>query len=435
VSNALAIATVTAVLKNLLDNLVVDDSLVATGTTPVKVSVGPPDFVKSTGDTDRPTQLNLYLYHVAPNQGWRNVGLPSRGDKGGRLTNPPLALDLYYLLTVYGAKDFEQEILLGYAMQVLHENPVIPRDWIRKTTTPPPGDTPPVTGQELPPPLNTLSASTLADQIEQIRLTLQPMGTEEMSKLWTAFQTNHRPSVAYLATVVLIEPDRAAPSAPPVRQRNLLVVPFRKPLVTAVNAAPGPGQPADPNLTLAPGVTVLVEGQALKADGGFVQIDGGPPVTPSQASDSRLWFALPAGLSPGIRSLQVAQPFVIGTPPAPHPGLSSPAFPFVLPPVVVGASAVDVTLLGSPHTAQVSVTLNLSVGTSQKVRVLLTRTVDDSPVAYPSADPLAAPATTATATAVVPNGSYVVRVQVDGAESPVTRDASGQITNPLVAIP
>ena len=108
--NALAIATVTAVLKNLLDNLVVDDSLVATGTTPVKVSVGPPDFVKANGDADRPTQLNLYLYHVAPNQGWRNVGLPSRSGQGNRLANPPLAASTSITsCTVYGAQDFEQK--------------------------------------------------------------------------------------------------------------------------------------------------------------------------------------------------------------------------------------------------------------------------------------------------------------------------------------
>ena len=155
-----------------------------------------------------------------------------------------------------------------------------------------------------------------------------------------------------------------------------------------MGAAPGTGQPADPKITLAPGVTVVVDGQALRSDGGYVQIDGGPPVTPSQASDSRLWFPLPSGLSPGIRSLEVAQPFVIGTPPTPHPGLTSPAFPFVLPPTVISASATDVTPPASPHTAMVSVTLNLTVGTAQKVRILLTNRVDDTPVAYPAADPL-----------------------------------------------
>jgi hypothetical protein len=35
----------------------------------------------------------------------------------------------------------------------------------------------------------------------------------------------------------------------------------------------------------------------------------------------------------------------------------------------------------------------------------------------------------------VPSGQYAVRLQVDGAESPVTRNASGTITDPLVTVP
>ena len=77
-------------------------------------------------------QLNLFLYQVTPNQGWRNVGpAVRRRRRASRLTNPPLALDLHYLLTAYGAADFEAEILLGYGMQVLHEHPVLDRQAIR----------------------------------------------------------------------------------------------------------------------------------------------------------------------------------------------------------------------------------------------------------------------------------------------------------------
>ena len=68
---------------------------------------------------------------MTPNQGWRNVNLPSRNGTGERLTNPPLALNLHYLLTAYGAQDFNAEILLGYAMQLLHETPVFARRDIR----------------------------------------------------------------------------------------------------------------------------------------------------------------------------------------------------------------------------------------------------------------------------------------------------------------
>lgn len=215
-SNALAIAAVTAVLKNLLDNALIDNANAAISD-PVTVKTLAPDRIKAgqTGQTEK-TQLNLFMYHVTPNPGWSNVGLPSRDGNGGRTTNPPLALELYYLLTAYGEKDFEAEVLLGYAMQVLHETPVLARGAIRKALEP----SSPVDADVLPGEMEKLAASDLAEQAELIKLTPQPMSTEEMSKLWTTFQTNYRPSVAYRASVVLIESQRPARSALPVLTRG-----------------------------------------------------------------------------------------------------------------------------------------------------------------------------------------------------------------------
>lgn len=213
-SNALAVASVTAVLKDLLDNALIDHSVSAVVGGPVTVTALAPDRLK-TGEEEE-TQLNLFLYHVTPNVGWRNVGLPSRDDRGQRLTNPPLAIDLFYLLTAYGKNDFDAEILLGYAMQLLHETPVLTRDAIRETLKP----TSPVEGSILPPAVGALVASDLADQVELVKLTPQPMSTEEISKLWAAFQTNYRPSVAYRASVVLIESQLPARSPLPVLTRG-----------------------------------------------------------------------------------------------------------------------------------------------------------------------------------------------------------------------
>ena len=90
-STALAIASVTAVLKNLLDNGIIDDQVVATTVGNVRVSTLAPDLISL--DSNAPSRLNLFLYQVTPNSGWRNVGLPSRNGNGDRLTNAPLALD------------------------------------------------------------------------------------------------------------------------------------------------------------------------------------------------------------------------------------------------------------------------------------------------------------------------------------------------------
>jgi hypothetical protein len=212
-SNALAIASVTAVLRNLLDNAMIKRSVNNILNKPIRVYVSSPDYITTGGQED--AQLNLFLYRVAPNPGWRNAGLPSNDQRGNRISNPPLALDLYYLLTAYG-KDLEAEILLGYAMQLIHEMPVLTRKAIQETLT----DSTVVDGSLLPSPLNSLQASELADQVELIKITLEPMNIDEMSKIWTAFHASYRPSVTYRASVVLIESRHPVFSPLPVLTRG-----------------------------------------------------------------------------------------------------------------------------------------------------------------------------------------------------------------------
>ena len=81
--------------------------------------------------TSRPA-LTLYLYRVTMNEHLRNQ--PYTG--GSSDEPPPLALDLHYLLTAYGAEELHAEILLGYGMQLLHETPVLTRDAIRRSLAP-----------------------------------------------------------------------------------------------------------------------------------------------------------------------------------------------------------------------------------------------------------------------------------------------------------
>ena len=164
-STALGIASVTALLRNLLDDGLVDDTVI-NSVGPVKVSALAPDLIPLTGDA--PSQLNLFLYQVMPNQGWRNAGLPSRDGRGDRLTNPPLAVDLHYLVTAYASKDLHAEILLGHAIQILHETPGLSRDAIRRGLGDPGLNVDPT--NLLPPDLRALSTSELADQVEAIRI-------------------------------------------------------------------------------------------------------------------------------------------------------------------------------------------------------------------------------------------------------------------------
>ena len=249
-STALAIAGVTAVLRDLLNDGLVNHNVSGTLGSTVTVSVLPPDRVVPVNGTEA-SQLNLFLHQVTPNLGWRNERLPSRDASGRqRLGNPPLALDLHYLLSAYTGGDLHAEILLGYAMQLLHETPVLTRQAIQTALNPSPG-----VGIDLPTALRALADSGLEHQVEMIKVTPEYLSTEEVSKLWTAMQTHLRPTAAYMASVVLIEATQPARSALPVLSRGerdlvtgrdpgVMVRPDLLPPVPAIDrVVPDGGQP------------------------------------------------------------------------------------------------------------------------------------------------------------------------------------------------
>jgi hypothetical protein len=236
VSSPLAIGAVSAVLRNLLDNGLVDSPPL---TGPVTVTAVAPDTIKL-DDPEAPPSLNLFLYRTTPNPGWREQALPAFDANGSRVSHPPLALNLHYLLTAYGNADFEAEILLGYAMHVLHERPVLDRAAIHRAL-----DTSTLGASILPPAFSVLSASDLADQVEAVTVTPEPTDTEEMSRLWSAMQAHYRPTAAYVVSVVLIEARKPSRTALPVLARNLEVEPsLLAPYPTIERVEPPAGETA-----------------------------------------------------------------------------------------------------------------------------------------------------------------------------------------------
>jgi hypothetical protein len=216
-SSALAIAGVSAVLRDLLNDAIINHQVDGQLGQTVTVTTLPPDRI-ATGDGSEGSQLNVFLRRVSPNSGWRNEGLPSRDGAGNRVSNPPLALNLHYLISAYGAADLHAEILLGYAMQLLHEHPVISRTDIRTAL-----DVDPDAALVLPPALRALADSGLGDQVEQLKLTPEFLDAEELSKFWTASQARFRPSVGYLVSLVLIQATDPAHAPLPVLTRQAFV--------------------------------------------------------------------------------------------------------------------------------------------------------------------------------------------------------------------
>jgi len=405
-SNALAIGAVTAVIKSLLDNRLNDPSVSSSLGSTVAVTVLAPDLVVPSNGELQEDKLNLYLYQVTPNIGWRNVGMPTRDDQGDRVSNSPLAIDLHYLLTAYSKEPFHTEMLLGYGMQLLHEIAVLTRNAIRAALL-----SLPVTSQ-------VLATAGLADQIEQIKICPQSMNPEEMSRLWAAFQSHYRPTAVYQASVVLIESQRSTKSALPVQQRQVFVLPFRQPMIEQVLSLEGATQP----ITL--GSTLVIVGQQLLNS---TKIRIGAVVLPILiSSDTRVTLLLAApplapgdldALRAGVQTVQIIQDLILNA--QPHSGVESNVAAFVLHPKIVGAIALTPIQTDTDGNSFriATATLDVIVGQAQRVAMRLNQSGGDRAYSFTAAPrPSDAHAVPIRITGVV-TGTYLVRVQVDGADS------------------
>ena len=180
-----------AELKDLLENSLIQQAA-TTGIGEVIVTTLPPDRV-TIGADERP-QLNLYLYRLTPNTGWRRAGADNDSAQQDNL----LAMNLHYLLSAYGERDAQAEVLLGTALQCLQQSS-------------------PLAGERIQGALSTLASgragrgdTTLAAlartaaQIpwEEIKMTPEFLSLEDLSKLWSSLQAHARLSMAYQVSVI-----------------------------------------------------------------------------------------------------------------------------------------------------------------------------------------------------------------------------------------
>jgi hypothetical protein len=201
VSNPLAIAATTLTLQAILQSGIVSDPA-DTDLSDTTVTILPPDKARGNASAN---QLNLFLYQILPNAAWRNMNIPSQVAPG-ETGSPPLALTLHYLLTAFG-KDNDTTLpfghhLLGKAMSILYDHALLGPDEIRAATS------------------ASFPGSDLDKQIERVRITLQPMSLEEISKLWTGLVTQYRLSVGYEVSVALIDSTQARKTPLPVLTRG-----------------------------------------------------------------------------------------------------------------------------------------------------------------------------------------------------------------------
>jgi Pvc16 N-terminal domain len=421
-SNFLAVATVTAALSQVLLEA-------------VKLDVPGADVstVRPNGKAAG-TLVNIYLYQVTANAALSNADLPARRADGQLLQRPVAALDLNYLLTFFGTEaQLEPQRLLGSVVRTLHSQPLLTRDRIKTTI-----------GLGLFSPF--LGESNLADAVELVKFTPLPLSLDELSKLWSVyFQTPYSLSIAYQATVVLIEGEEATRPALPVASRNIYVSTFRQPSIDQVRSAAGVDQPI---ISLSP---IVITGQRLR--GAITQVSvSGIDVTPqiTSVTDNEIDLTLPAGLRAGVQGLQVIQPALLGTPPTPHAGVRSNLVAFVLHPTIKKSGNVpDITVpapaIAADGTRSTDVTIKIDPLITKVQRALLFMNEMNPPVnraaraySFDSAPHNTPADPDDTDTLVFPikgvrAGDYLARIQVDGAESPLEQIADPN--NPVYAGP
>lgn len=117
-------------------------------------------------------RLSLWLYNITENAFMRND--PRHREEG--VAFPSLPIDLSYLITPIWLHDESDLLMIGKVMQILNDTPVV-----------------------------VLSGDGTEPVHEELRVLLNPLRVDDMSRVWEALQQPYRLSVGYLVRVARID--------------------------------------------------------------------------------------------------------------------------------------------------------------------------------------------------------------------------------------
>lgn len=139
---------------------------------------------------DAPGCLSLWLYRVMENGHLRNIPVEEPPGSTTR-RQPPLSLDLHYLLTPFTSSAENDQILLSSSMQLLHDNPIV------------------------------YVQDPVPDTVDEIRVVLGRPEQAELIGIWEALNAPYRLSVTYVVRVVRIDSTRVDDTALVVDVRTI----------------------------------------------------------------------------------------------------------------------------------------------------------------------------------------------------------------------
>ncbi|MCF6218063.1 MAG: DUF4255 domain-containing protein [Gammaproteobacteria bacterium] len=405
-SSPSAIAAVTSTLRNLLTTAAHEAPELLDTT----VTTQPPGIARNGNDAN---QLNLFLYGTSIDTAFSNAPMSGQ-TKNGESGLPPLALVLKYLITAYGRNndDVNGHRLMGCSMSALHDHPILGRAEIQAA----------------------LPDTDLQNQLERVRITHDALSVDDMSKLWTSFQSEYRLSTGYEVSVVLIDSTRFAKTALPVLKRGEddrgvsaqadLTPPF--PAITDIVA---PNQQTSALL----GDTLILSGHHLDGDTVMVRFSHPRLTSPiditalTGGTESQISVQIPnnpADWRVGFYAVEV----IINK--AGEQDRRTNLLPFSLAPRIMGIAPPNPVVRNGLGRAELTLTCHPQVSADQRVALLLG---DREVLANEH------PLQTDTLTFVIddaPLGSRYVRLRVDGVDSllvdrsmtPPTFDSAMEVT-------
>ncbi len=262
-SNSTAVGLVSESLRNLL--------LSEMSLSPaVPVTILAPD--ESGGDR----RVNLFLYKVQENTALRNMDWQAKPGEPDHLVPPPLSLNLFYLMTAYATNDPQTgnstaHAILGDAMRVFYENAVVPQDYLLEG---------------------------LGDSRERVKIMMNTLDLEELSRVWSTFTQPFRLSVLYEVSVVQLDmlSQKERQMAKRVRRIGAprVEAPYLPPVVETM--APASGQA---------GSSVTFSGKGLAGWRAYVSVMGRTLADGIEITGDIFQAVLPPDISPGFYELRV----------------------------------------------------------------------------------------------------------------------------------
>jgi hypothetical protein len=125
--------------------------------------------------------ISLYLYRITPSGEIRNY--PPRISPDGRRYRPLLPINLHYILSSWARDAVKQQRLLGQAMRLLEDTPVIPAGILNQA------------GPE---------ADTFRPT-ETVDLIMESISIYDMGAIWDVSKPNVQPSIGYVARMIGLE--------------------------------------------------------------------------------------------------------------------------------------------------------------------------------------------------------------------------------------